>query len=265
MLVEGTPLDVEGVEEPVDSEFVGEDPRPAALAEQALIDLRCCRARPLKELASLFSGEEGMGRFLDLYLYHSQYINIKNTPKWVLSRGLSGLSCGTRLGGIDRCSPSLRVIRIPYLPFFDMLAKGSPDESIGRKEKSSPEYLTCVPRAPVDPATRVPALADCRSFTRSLELLSYITALHAYLLSFIERTRPLTDLAPFDEQAELEFESKWQEGKVEGWEPESEGPAANGGAEGSSGSSEGIWCAACTSCAGSSPLFLCEGVIVLVS
>lgn len=34
--------------------------------------------------------------------------------------------------------------RIPYLPYFDMLGKGAPDESLDRKSKSSPEYLRCV-------------------------------------------------------------------------------------------------------------------------
>ena len=51
----------------------------------------------------------------------------------------------------------------------------------------------------------------------------------------------MTDLAPFDEQAELEFDAKWAEGAVAGWEPEADGPAGAGG----NGPGEGIWCAAC--------------------
>lgn len=94
--------------------------------------------------------------------------------------------------------------------------------------RASPRHL--LSGASLTPARRSPAA-------------SYITALHSYLLSFSARTRPLTDLLPAEEEAATEFDAKWKEGTVEGWELESEGPAA---AEGS-GSAEGIWCAACAS------------------
>lgn len=142
--------------------------------------------------------------------------------------------------------------RIPYLPFFDMLVKGSPDESIGKKEKASPEYLKYVFRLPLPPVHSSlihPTQSALREFPlQTLTPLflmlccqSYITSLHSYLLSFLARTRPLVDIVPFDEQAEKEFEDKWKEGTVEGWEVEQDGPAAGGNGEGE----EGIWCSAC--------------------
>lgn len=38
-------------------------------------------SRLLPALDSMFSGEEGMGRFLDLYISHSQYVNLKGARR----------------------------------------------------------------------------------------------------------------------------------------------------------------------------------------
>lgn len=65
----------------------------------------------------------------------------------------------------------------------------------------------------------------------------YLSALYAYLQSFVKRTQPLTDLIRIQRQAEADFEDLWLQGKIEGWgptEPRAKKPDANG-----------IWCTAC--------------------
>lgn len=75
----------------------------------------------------------------------------------------------------------------------------------------------------------------------------YIQSLHAYLSSFLSRTKPLLDLSEEDARAEAAFAPLWDESKLAGWEEESEegpkGTAANGAAP----AAEGIWCPACSS------------------
>lgn len=60
---------------------------------------------------SVFSGEEAYGKHLDLYLAHTQYLNLK---------GSSYLS---------------------YFAFLDMLRQGQVERKLDLKEKSLPAYL----------------------------------------------------------------------------------------------------------------------------
>ena len=64
--------------------------------------------------------------------------------------------------------------------------------------------------------------------------------MHAYLLSFLSRTKPLKDITALKVQAEKEFEEGWAAGTIAGWEEDKED-----GAEGAKKEGEGIWCPAC--------------------
>lgn len=81
----------------------------------------------------------------------------------------------------------------------------------------------------------------CSSLDSVNIFLSYITGLHAYIISFARKTQPLVDVAGQQRADEQEFEALWAEGKVPGWEDVSRSKS-NGDhpAEG-----EGIWCSAC--------------------
>lgn len=68
----------------------------------------------IEPLDSVFSGEEGYGKHLDLYLYHTQYLNL---------RGASRLS---------------------YIGYIDMLRHGKVERTLDVKEKSVPAYLEYV-------------------------------------------------------------------------------------------------------------------------
>lgn len=48
--------------------------------------------------------------------------------------------------------------------------------------------------------------------------LRYLDELRAYLVSFFRRARPLFDLDDLETKARKEFEEKWVQGKVPGWE-----------------------------------------------
>jgi splicing factor 3A subunit 3 len=153
-------------------------------------------------IALLFSGEEGYGRFLDLYSNHTAYNNIKNI--------------GRRLG---------------YLQYIDALlvAESGPLHSeLSSEVRSSKDYETCVNQY-LFPLKSIDAFG------------SYIKALHNYLLEFTKRTQPLVDVDAHQKAAESDFDSKWAEGAVPGWEDvaSSAAPVANGGT--------GIWCSACMS------------------
>ncbi|WVQ79096.1 hypothetical protein IAT38_001190 [Cryptococcus sp. DSM 104549] len=65
-------------------------------------------------LDSVFSGEEAYGKHLDLYLPHSQYLNLKGAT------------------------------RLSYVAFLDMLKHGKVERTLDVKEKSLPGYLEYV-------------------------------------------------------------------------------------------------------------------------
>lgn len=65
---------------------------------------------------------------------------------------------------------------------------------------------------------------------------SYLSGLYSYLRSFTKRTQPLIDVDAAQVQVEEEFNRLWEEGKIDGWSPQT-----NGG-----GAVEGIWCPACS-------------------
>jgi splicing factor 3A subunit 3 len=68
-------IQVEGEEE----EVVDCEHRP----RRRILCLLADRKVSLKALDAMFSGEEGMGRFLDLYISHAQYINLRGAKRLV--------------------------------------------------------------------------------------------------------------------------------------------------------------------------------------
>ena len=65
-------------------------------------------------LDSVFSGEEAYGKHLDLYLSHTQYLNLKGSS------------------------------RLSYFGYLDMLRQGKVERTLDVKEKSLPAYLEYV-------------------------------------------------------------------------------------------------------------------------
>lgn len=78
-----------------------------------------------------------MGRFLDLYAYHTDYINCKDVPIQYVSQA-SLLSQDLLL----KIPWSFR--RLPYLAFLDLLAKGKVDAHVTKKSKGSDVYFKSV-------------------------------------------------------------------------------------------------------------------------
>ncbi|KAJ9128169.1 hypothetical protein QFC24_000461 [Naganishia onofrii] len=65
-------------------------------------------------LDTMFTGEESMGRYLDLYIPHTQFVNLKSAR------------------------------RLTYMQYLNMLSKGLVGEAVEQKEKESAAYLDYV-------------------------------------------------------------------------------------------------------------------------
>jgi splicing factor 3A subunit 3 len=78
------------------------------------------------------------------------------------------------------------------------------------------------------------------NFTTSFKLTpySYISALLAYLLSFVRRARPLEDVESNRAASEVEFIEQWDGGKLTQWFDNTDGSPSDK-------PTESIWCAAC--------------------
>lgn len=57
-----------------------------------------------------------------------------------------------------------------------------------------------------------------KSIKTTEEYKAYLTELFQYLHSFFRRAKPLYDITALDEEALLEFNEQWEQGKVAGWE-----------------------------------------------
>lgn len=82
-------------------------------------------------------------------------------------------------------------------------------------------------------------MTSCPLTSVSITLPRYIKNLHTYLLSFAKKTMPLVDIESQQREAAEEFEKKWEDGEIKGWEENAPKVPANGQG------SEGIWCGAC--------------------
>lgn len=142
-------------------------------------------AASIAHIDSMFTGEEGFGRFFDLTTLHEQYLNL---PVHQQARRLTYLQ---------------------YLDVFDSFAP--PQVAIRRDQKMSESYF------------------------------HYLKALQDYLESFMRRTKPLENLDKLFANFDKEFDEKWDNDQLPGWEKNapSQGPAADVTME------EGIYCSAC--------------------
>lgn len=137
----------------------------------------------------MFSGEEMGGRFLDLYMHHDAFLNLK----------------GVR-----------RVTYLAYLDSFHQLR--------GESSRVS------------DEAKRTEAYRK------------YLQGLQAYLLDFLRKTRPLTDVDALELTALATFEEDWTNGRVPGWEDQGDSVLGHGPKKTVASDAlpaEGIWCDAC--------------------
>lgn len=74
----------------------------------------------------------------------------------------------------------------------------------------------------------------------------YLHELQSYLLNFMRRTRPVSDVDAFELIALANFEEAWENGKVTGWEDQGESVFGHGSRPQTDASSgQGIWCEAC--------------------
>ena len=145
-------------------------------------------------IALLFSGEEGYGKYLDLYANHTAYNNLKNIGK-----------------------------RPGYLQYLDVLlaAQTGPVHSDLPKEtrltKDFETYAICFWYVGV--------------FHAYSQAVSYIKDLHSYLLSFTKKTQPLEDVETRQRKTAIEFETKWEANEILGWEDPSESKKQGNGTE----------------------------------
>lgn len=148
----------------------------------------------------MFSGEEMLGKYLDMNSQHEMFLNLKGVRK------------------------------VPYVVYLDQF-----DQLVG-------------------PEAKVPVQTKKAGAYRE-----YLGSLRDYLAGFLRKTRPLSDVDAIERGVNEVFESRWQEGKVEGWSKfgpvaalpapvssESAGQAADpNGNPGPAALNQGIWCPAC--------------------
>lgn len=192
-----------------------------------------------------------MGRYLDVYTFHSQFINLYEESQRSVASGFWYF--GTR-------SPYLQSL---YVSFFFLDVCPVEQNAVSRLFGSAGKRQSR--RGSVSQDQGLQGLLDVRSdlclsspeeshetepflfHSQSIAIRSYITGLHDYLLSFLSRTKPLLEVSDQEAEAEARFAALWEEGKFEGWEeeekPKVEGGVSEGGAK---NEAEGIWCPACT-------------------
>lgn len=134
---------------------------------------------------TMFSGEEGFGKFMDLTTLHETYIN------------LPGVKDGRRSTYIQ------------YLDIFDKFA------GIKKADKMSNDYF------------------------------KYLGDLAAYLEGFMRRTRPLENVDKILGEFYQEFETAWEEDKVEGWGSLAVKSTAQSKTSITQGTGVGVWCSFC--------------------
>ncbi|EKM59265.1 uncharacterized protein PHACADRAFT_25368 [Phanerochaete carnosa HHB-10118-sp] len=152
-------------------------------------------------IALLFSGEEQYGKYLDLYANHTTYNNLKYI--------------GKRLG---------------YLQYLDVLLAAQSTtvhNELPKECRTSRDYELYV----------FLHLLDTLEGLAHGIVVSYIKALHSYLLSFIKRAQPLAEIESQQREAETQFNQQWEAGLVEGWEESIPKQTAENGIS--------VWCSAC--------------------
>src|ERR1700761_1941622 len=150
-------------------------------------------------ISLLFSGEEAYGKYVDLYANHTAFTNLRNIGK-----------------------------RPGYLQYLDLLLlaeSGLVHRDLTKEIRFSKDYQSYVG-------------IFVRKNPTAYIVFRYINNLHTYVLSFAKRTMPLVDIDSQQSEATVDFETKWKNGEIVGWEENVPKAQANGKERG------GIWCSA---------------------
>ncbi|PNW82870.1 hypothetical protein CHLRE_06g297750v5 [Chlamydomonas reinhardtii] len=144
-----------------------------------------------------FTGEEGLGRYLDLHDLYQRFCNLRQQQQ----AGKGGKK-GKGGAGADDDGAITRVDG-DGAEVAEGGAGGAPEKSLEYYE-----YLT--------------SFSDFSSLPRAQRMSKgfseYLEALLAYLTGFYERTQPLAQLGRTLTKVEEEFAPRWEAGQVAGWE-----------------------------------------------
>lgn len=132
-----------------------------------------------QELESMFTGEEGLGRHLDLNDLYLQYLNLPIHHKHQIKDSEKESISKAKKSGKNENDGKISYLQ--YLTNFDKF------HDINQSIKSSIAYKT------------------------------YVENIFNYLKGFFARAQPLFDINDYIDTAKLEFTEKWQEGTVKGW------------------------------------------------
>ncbi|GFR50687.1 hypothetical protein Agub_g12939 [Astrephomene gubernaculifera] len=159
-----------------------------------------------------FTGEEGLGRYLDLHDLYQRFLNLRNQQH----RGKGGKAAGAGKAGTATGDDDGAVVRVGA----DGSEEAEPGAAASGQGVEKPveyyEYLT--------------SFSDFSSVPRhqkmSKQFSEYLEALLGYLCHFYERTQPLAQLQRTLDKVEEEFSPRWEAGQVAGWEDRGVGSSA---------------------------------------
>eukprot|EP00747_Dinoflagellata_sp_TGD_P162439 gnl/TRDRNA2_/TRDRNA2_180057_c0_seq1.p1 gnl/TRDRNA2_/TRDRNA2_180057_c0~~gnl/TRDRNA2_/TRDRNA2_180057_c0_seq1.p1 ORF type:complete len:531 (+),score=148.42 gnl/TRDRNA2_/TRDRNA2_180057_c0_seq1:84-1676(+) len=166
----------------------------AGLPELQTPDWFYKRALEAEKTDTLFSGEEDGGKRVDLHSMFSQYLNLKKVS-------------------------AHRKTRIREATFTRMKRKNpdlEPDdpsiEEAVNKEVGELDYITWLKE--FDQFHDLPRYAKYKE----KEYSAYLEGLISYLREFLLRTQPLIDINKLAATFEKEFESRWKDRSIPGWQ-----------------------------------------------
>lgn len=145
---------------------------------------------------SLFSGEEGKGRFCDLTSQHGRYLNLKKLREYLQREFVNGLWTKHIKRGEYECSfesfKAEKLLSWTPLDYVTWLKTFDRFEFI-------PRYIKY----------------------RQEDYAAYLRDLISYLENFIKRQRPFVDLDDQRGEFLLDFERRWDTREIIGWETRS--------------------------------------------
>jgi len=152
------------------------------------------RAFEADKTDKLFSGEEDFGKRVDMHSIYQNFINIK--------------SITTQRKAHQRAQTFTRLKRRnPNLEKDDAIV----DETV-QKEVQELDYIQWLKE--FDHFHEIPKYCKYRR----PEYMDYVTSVTEYLRGFLHRTQPTVDIAKLEEQFDKEFEVRWAERSIPGWD-----------------------------------------------
>ncbi|GLC47372.1 hypothetical protein PLESTM_002065900 [Pleodorina starrii] len=142
-----------------------------------------------------FTGEEGLGRYLDLHDLYLRFLNLRSQQQRGKSRAARAAAAEAD-GAITRVGPDGNEITEEEagegtekpLEYYEYLTSFSDFSGLPRQSKMGKQYS------------------------------EYLEALLGYLCYFYERTQPLAQLQRTLNTVEKEFEPRWEQGQIASWE-----------------------------------------------